>query len=56
MHLTAVLLGASVWGVAALVKLTPERFIHAMPEFGEDQAALDSVNTSIDQAGRRFSI
>lgn len=56
MHLTAVLLGASVWGIAALIKLTPERFIHAMPEFGEDQSTLDGLNQAIDQTGRRFSI
>lgn len=56
MHLTAFLLGLSVWGVAALIKLTPDKLIHAMPEFGEDQSALDEVNSSIDSVSRRISI
>lgn len=56
MHLTALLLGMSVWGIGALIKVTPDKLIHAMPEFGEDQSTLDGVNSQIENAGRRMSI
>ena len=56
MHLTAFLIGLSVWGVAALIKLTPDKLVHSMPEFGEDQSTLDSVNSQIDNISRRMSI
>ncbi len=43
MHLTAVGLGLGSWGIAAIMKATGRKLLHIMPEFGEDQEALDAA-------------
>ena len=44
MHLAAIIFGILSWGVAALAKISGPKVLQAMPEFGEDEAALERAN------------
>ena len=44
MHMTAVGLALGSWIVAAIMKATGKKLLAIMPEFGEDQEALDAAN------------
>jgi len=46
MHLTAVLLGLGSWIICALMKVSPPSLLKKMPEFGEDEAALNAAKAS----------
>ena len=50
MHMTAVGLGLASWGVCALTKLTGDKVINAMPEFGEDEKALRDAQERTSRA------
>lgn len=43
MHFTALFLGLGSWAVCAIAKLTGPKLINAMPEFGEDEEALEKA-------------
>ncbi len=50
MHMTAVGLGLASWGVCALTKLTGDKLINSMPEFGEDEKALRDAQERTSRA------
>jgi len=50
MHMTAVGLGLGSWGVCALTKLSGDKVINAMPEFGEDEKALRDAQERTSRA------
>ena len=56
MHITAFCLGLGSWIIAAIVKATGPKMINAMPEFGEDEAALESAKSRISQASNAVAI
>ena len=49
-HMTAIGLGLGTWAVAALTRLTGPKFINAMPEFGEDEQALQDASRISNRA------
>ena len=50
MHMTAVGLGLGSWAVCALTKVTGDKVINAMPEFGEDEKALRDAQERTSRA------
>ena len=43
MHFTAMGLALGSWAIAAIMKVSGKKLLNSMPEFGEDQAALDAA-------------
>jgi hypothetical protein len=43
MHMTAIGFGLGSWALAAIMKTTGIKLLNIMPEFGEDQTALDKA-------------
>jgi len=56
MHFTALGLGLGSWAVQAIVKATPDKLVHKMPVFGEDEDTLNAVNNAADGYKQRLSI
>jgi len=56
MHITAFCLGLGSWIVAAIVKSTGAGVIRMMPEFGEDEAALEAANSTVSKISNAVAI
>lgn len=56
MHMTAVGLGIGSWAVCALTKLTGDKTINAMPEFGEDEKALQAAQERTSRASSMIAM
>lgn len=56
MHITAFCLGLGSWIIAAIVKSTGSKLINIMPEFGEDEEALEQAKSRVSQATNAVSI
>ena len=56
MHMTAVGLGLGSWAVCALTKLTGDKTINAMPEFGEDEKALQAAQERTSRASSMIAM
>lgn len=56
MHLTAVLLGLGTWGICAITKVTGDKMVDAMPEFGEDESALKQAQEVTSRANSMIDI
>lgn len=56
MHFTALGLGLGSWAVQAIAKATPDKLVHRMPIFGEDEDTLNAVNSAAEGYTQRLSI
>lgn len=56
MHLTAFFLGAGSLGVAALVKLTPEKWLKKFPQLQEDEKALKNSKAFVEKGATAISL